>query len=895
MTPRGSSRARAERVFRALLRLLPLDFRNEHGREMEQVFRAQRGDAGDGTPLTVARFWLDTAQDVLRTAPTEHLAILKQDTTYAVRALRRAPAFSLAAILTLAIGIGATTALFTILNAFLFRPLPVERPGELASVATLDRHIELPHGLSLRDLEDYRSHNAAFSDLVGCMPLRAALNSGGGAEPIAVEAVTGNYFSVLGVPPALGRVIGSAEGRAQGDAPVLVLTYDFWRRRFAGDASVVGWVVRLNGRPFTIVGVAAAGFHSTEALLDVSAFVPVSMVAALSGSEAAHPSFFEDRDRHNLRVLGRLKPGVSIAQARAAMAVKARALAQQYPDTNAGVSLFIVPETSARPEPATGPWFRMAAGAFTLLAMLLLTITSANIANMLLARAATRGREVAIRTAIGARRGRIVRQLLTEGVVLALAGGVVAIPVAAVLVEWFGRGAGAFSGIPLRVDLGFDWRVLTAALIVACASGIVAGLAPALYVFRADVHTLLRTGGRAPAAAVDRGLFRRALLVSQIAVSLVLLVTGGLFVKSLDRVRHLDLGFKPDRLLIADAEPGLSGYGDAARLAFYRRAEARVATLPRVTSVAWTSWAPFSSESEDVKLFVDGAAPRRPGDVPMSFSVRVGPRYFATAGVPLVAGRAFTDADDSTHAPVMIVNQTFARQTWPDQNPIGRRVRFSPDGPRVEVVGVARDGKYYFVWEEPRPMVFRPIAQDVPVSATLVAQTGGPPADLLESVRRALHDVDPEVPVITVQTMASHLEFGNAFIIFRMGAALSSLFGVTGLLLASIGLYGVIAYHVTQRSHEIGVRLALGAQPSAIVASVLGRGARFATAGAVVGIALAAAVGRFVRPLLLGVSPFDAATYASVTLVLVAVALAASLVPARRAVSVDPLESLRVD
>ena len=239
MTPRGSSRARAERVFRALLRLLPLDFRNEHGREMEQVFRAQRGDAGDGTPLTVARFWLDTAQDVLRTAPAEHLAILKQDTTYAVRALRRAPAFSLAAILTLAIGIGATTALFTILNAFLFRPLPVERPGELVSVATLDRHIELPHGLSLRDLEDYRSHNAAFSDLVGCMPLRAALNSGGGAEPIAVEAVTGNYFSVLGVPPALGRVIGSAEGRAQGDAPVLVLTYDFWRRRFAGDASVV--------------------------------------------------------------------------------------------------------------------------------------------------------------------------------------------------------------------------------------------------------------------------------------------------------------------------------------------------------------------------------------------------------------------------------------------------------------------------------------------------------------------------------------------------------------------------------------------------------------------------------------------------------------------------------
>jgi len=897
MTPRGSSRGRAERVFRALLRLLPLDFRNEHGREMEQVFRAQRGDARGGASLTVARFWLDTVQDVVRTAPAEHLAILKQDTAYAVRALRRAPTFSLAAILTLAIGIGATTALFTILNAFLFRPLPVERPGELVSVATLDRHIELPHGLSLRDLEDYRSNNAAFSDLVGYMPLRAALNSGGGAEPIAVEAVTGNYFSVLGVPPALGRVIGSGEGRAQGDAPVLVLTHDFWQRRFAGDPSVVGRVVRLNGRPLTIVGVAASGFHSTEALLDVSGFVPVSMVPALEGTEpsAAHQSFFEDRNRHNLRVLGRLRPGVSIAQARAQMAVQARALAQQYPDTNAGVSLFIVPETSARPEPATGPWFRTAAGAFTLLALLLLTITSANIANMLLARAATRGREVAIRAAIGARRGRLVRQLLTEGVVLALAGGGVALPVAAVLVAWFSRTTDAFSAIPLRVDLGFDWRVLTSALIVACASGIAAGLAPALYVFRADVNTLLRTGGRAPAAAVDRGLFRRALLVSQIAVSLVLLVTGGLFIKSLDRVHHLDLGFNPDRLLIAEAEPGLSGYGEAERLAFYRRAAQRVAALPRVTSAAWTSWPPFSSESEDVKVFADGAAPRRPGDVPMSFSVRVGPGYFATAGVPLVAGRAFTDADDRARAPVMIVNQTFARQIWPDQNPIGRRVRFSPDGPRVEVVGMVRDGKYYFVWEEPRPMVFRPIGQDVPVGATLVAQASGAPGDLLESVRRALRDADPEVPIVTVQTMASHLEFGNAFIIFRIGAALSSLFGVTGLLLASIGLYGVIAYQVTQRSHEIGVRLALGAPPSAIVASVLGRGARFAAVGAIVGIALAAVIGRFVRPLLLGVSPFDAATYASVTIVLVAVALAASLVPARRAVSVDALDALRTD
>jgi len=894
MTPRGPSRARTERFFRALVRLLPLDFRTEHGREMEQVFRAQRGEAREGT-ATVARFWLDTVQDVVRTAPREHLAILKQDTTYAIRALRRTPAFSIAAILTLAIGIGATTSLFTILNAFLFRPLPVSRPGELVSIATLDRHIELPHGLSLRDLEDYRADNPAFSDLVGCMPVRAALNAGGGAEQIAIEAVTGNYFSVLGVPPAVGRVIAPGEGRAPGDAPVVVLAFDFWRQHFAADPSVVGRTVRVNGRPLTIVGVAAEGFHSTESLLDVSAFVPISMAPALSGDASGTPALFEARDRHNLRVLGRLRAAVSIAQARAAMAVKARSLAQQYPDTDGGVSLLIVPETDARPEPATGPWFRMAAATFTLLAMLLLAITSANIANMLLARAATRGREVAIRMSIGARRGRIVRQLLTEGVVVALAGGAAAIPVAWMLAQSFARGVRTYRAIPLRVDLAFDWRVLGAALFVACASGIAAGLAPALYAFRADVNALLKTGGRVQSAAVDRGRVRRTLLVLQIAISLVLLVSGALFVKSLDRVRRLDLGFKPDGLVIAETEPALSGYAADERLAFYRRAEERVAALPRVASASWVSWAPFSPESDDVKVYVEGRAPARPGDVPMSFAVSVGAGYFAAAGVPLVAGRSFTAADDRTHAPVLVVNQTLARQLWPGQDPIGRRVRFAPDGRAAEVIGMVRDGKYYFVWEEARPMVFRPIAQDVPLGATLIARTTDRPAAAVDAVRRALREVDPDVPLAMVETMTSHLEQGNAFIIFRLGALLSNLFGVTGLLLASIGLYGVIAYHVAQRSHEIGVRMALGAQPSAIVASVLARGARFAATGAAIGIALAAAIGRFVRPLLVGVSPFDAATYASVTVVLVAVALAASLVPARRAVSVDPLEALRVE
>jgi putative ABC transport system permease protein len=895
MTGRTAPPSRADRLFRALLRLLPLDFRSAHGREMEQVFRAQRGDArGGGTLLTLARLWIETVQDILTTAPREHVAVLRQDVAYALRSLAGAPAFSAAAILTLSIGIGATTSLFTLLNAFLFRPLPVHHPEELVSIATLDHHIELPHGLSLLDLDDYRPDNAAFVDLLGYAPAAAAVNAGGGAERVAIELVTPNYFSMLGVPPEIGRVFAPAEARAAGDAPLMVLSHDYWRARFGEDPSVVGRAVRVNGRPFTIVGVAAAGFASTESLLNISAYVPVSMADQLEPPTTAQHSILEARDQHSLRALGRLRPGVSLARARAVMAVKAAALARRYPDTNKDVSLLLVPETSARPEPATGPWFRVAAGAFTLLAVLLLAITSANIANMLLARAATRGREVAIRAAMGARRGRIVRQLLTEGIVLACIGGIVAVPLAWAVTQAFTRTTGAFSGeIPLRVDLGFDWRVLGAAALVACASGIVAGLAPAVYAFRADINALLKTGGRTHAIGVDRSRFRRALIVGQIAVSLVLLVTGALFMKSLDRARRLDLGFNADRLLLADVQPALNGYTPAERLALYRRVRDRVTALPAVRSVDWISSPPFASDLSDTNLFVEGRPPASRGAAPFSFLVRTSPGYLDTAGVRLIGGRRFTEQDDGAHRQVMLVNETLARQLWPGENPIGRRARMTENGPWVEVVGVVKDGKYVFVWEAPRPMVFRPIAQETPGIATLVVRTAGAPGDAADEVRRAFRDVDPDLLVSGIRSMASHLEQGNAFIIFRIGALLSGLFGVMGLLLASIGLYGVIAYHVTQRSHEIGVRMALGARPSAIVGGVLARGARLASAGAAVGIVLTAAIGRFVRPLLLGVSPFDPAAYASVTLVLVAVALLASVVPARRAVTADPLECLR--
>jgi putative ABC transport system permease protein len=886
----------ADRFFRALLRILPFEFRGDHGTEMEQVFRAQRREAREeGSVLATSRLWFETIHDIITTAPHEHLSILRQDLSYALRALRRSPVFACTAVLTLALGIGATTGLYSIIDAFLFRPLPVSHPEQLLSIATLDHHIELPHGLSLRDLDDYRARSTVLSDLIGSMPFAASLNAGLGSERIGVEGVTGNYFSMLGVPPALGRVIAPEEGRTRGDAPVVVLAYRYWQTRFASDPGIVGRAVRLNGQPFTIVGVAAESFTGTEAIVRVSVYVPISMVDALTQVAPGPTSILDARDAHNLRVLGRLKPGVSLAQARANLAVISAALARQYPDTNEGVSLFMVPETQARPEPATGPWFHVAAGAFAGLAALLLLITSANIANLLLARAATRGREIAIRTSLGARRGRLVRQLLTESLLLSILAGATAVAVAFILLRLLSRGNSSLSyDFPLAVDARLDWRVLSVTFLVACIAGVASGLAPALYAIRADVNALLKTGGRTQSGD-GGGRLRSGLVVAQIAVSLTLLVVGGLFMRSLDRARHLDLGFTPDHLLVAKLAPGMQNYDEAQRLGFYRRVRDRVAALPDVRSVSWVSPVPFGDSFDQASLFPEGQPIVPTSQAPIAFMTRATPEYFATAGVRLVAGRAFEKRDDDRAPGVVLLNETLAHQLWPNQNPIGRHLRLEASGKPVEVVGVVKDGKYIFVWEDPRPMVFQPLAQAVPTTAMLEVRTAGPPENTAAEVRETIKAIDPDVPISGVQSMTSYLEMGNAFIIFHLGATLSAFFGVMGLLLASIGLYGVIAFHVTERSHEIGVRMALGARAVDILRDVIGSAMRFAAAGIAAGIVVATIVALLMRPMLLGVSPFDPLTYGGVMLLLTAICLLASAVPARRATAVDPLESLRAE
>jgi macrolide transport system ATP-binding/permease protein len=880
----------ADRAFRVLLRLLPWDIRADHGREMEQLFRAQRREIGGLRGLLC--LWSETVQDVLTTAPLEHFHVLRQDVAYALRILRRAPGFTAAATITFAVGIGGATSVFTVVNAFVFRPLPVHRPGELVSIAALDSHFEMPHALSYPDLQDYRRGQTAFSDIVGFEPTIVWVSDGRSSERVLVDAVTGNYFPMLGLAPAAGRLISVDDARTTGDSPVIVLTYDYWQRRFGGDPAVVGRLVRVNGQALTVIGIVEEGFGGANPLVRISAFVPVSMLDVLTHTEARGTPMLDDRGQEGLTLLGRLAPGVAIEQARAGLQIVTERLAAEYPATNAGRSLLVVPESRARPHPSNGPQFRVIAAIFAGLSGLLLVIASANIATMLLARATVRSREVALRSALGARRGRVVRQFLTESLVLATLGGAAAIPLAFAasrLLETTLQASGL--PVPVGVDFSLDWRVIAVCWAVAVLAGMIAGTAPALYAFRADINALLKVGGFVSSGAGGMRI-QRGLIVAQIAVSLALLIFGGLFARTLGRAQEIDLGFRADGVTLAHVDLRSQGYDEARRRSYFRESQQRIATLPGVRRASWASGLPFGYSIGFVPLQVDGVT-TADGRPPTALTMSVDPEYLAAMSIALRSGRSFDPRDDERSRPVAIVNEALARQLWPDSNPIGRRVRLELDGPEIEIVGVVANTKLIMLWESPRPLLLRPLAQNPSGSAVMQVVADAPPAAVADAVRRTLQALDQSVTPYDIQTISRYLGGANGFFLFRVGAAIAGGFGLLGLLLASTGVYGVMACYVTQRTSEFGVRMAMGADRGAILRGVLFRGARLAVTGTAFGLLAAAVVARFLRVVLLGVNPFDPVIYTTLSLVLVAVCLLAAFVPAWRATAVDPVEALR--
>ena len=889
---RRPAASRADRLYRFLLRAFPFDFRTDHGREMEQTFKVQRRDVNrEGSAMAVTRLWLDTILDLFTTAPREHLAILRQDVGYAVRSLRRAPVFTMSVVVTLALGMSATAGMFTIVNAVMLRPLPVDRPDQLVSISHASG---ITPWLSFRDLLDLREERSALTDLMGYTARPATLNAGRDPERVVVAVVTDNYFSMLGVQPAAGRLIRPDEGRAPGDAPVVVLGHDYWTSRFDGDPSVIGRAARLSGRPYTIIGVAAKGFSDTDALVRIDAYVP-----AWRMDDFSEVSILNDRSFRQFTVLGRLKPGVSLEQARSALEIRNASIPREYTSGTDDLSLRVMPETHARPNPEFGPRLRVAATSMMGLSLLLLLITSASVTNLLMARASSRGRELAVRAALGARLGRIVRQLLTEAVVLALMAAAAAVPMIVAASSGLRELiAGASAVTNLDPDFSVDIRVLAVTFAIAVCAGLLAGVGPAGVACRADLTGSLKNGG-APRqgwrpSAPSGSRLRTTLVVVQVALALALLVSGGLFVRSLDRARDVDLGFDPNDLLLASTTPGIAGLDRQERLAFYRAVRERVAVLPGVEAAAWISFPPLGIIGDVATVFPDDRQPDVDWRPPAVSLADVGGEYFATARVLIVEGRPFDDRDTADAKPVVIVNDTLARQFWPNRSPIGRRLVVRDA--TLEVVGVARTGKYQTVWESPRGAVFRPLAQAFPSRATLAVRGSRRPGpELTLGVRRIVRDVNPDVAIYDVRSMIEHLDSGTAFFPFRVGALISSVFGAVGLLMASIALYGMVAYYVGQRTQEFGIRMALGARRSDIIGDVMVRGGRFALLGIGAGIALAAALAHMLRTLLVGVNPFDPITHASVAGLLVGICLLASFVPAWRATIRDPLLALRSD
>ena len=815
---------------------------------------------------------------------------MKTDFRYALRRLLRARGFTVAGALTIALGVGANTAIFSIVNAVLLRPpTAVAEPDRLVGLFTSD-YSGPPYGSSsIPDILEMGSQSSdVFVGVAGYSPRPAAIGADDNLERIGVEVVTDNYFQVIGVQPVLGRTFGP-EQRVKGGDPVVVISSALWRRRFGGDPAIIGKTVRMNAREFTIIGVAPDGFSGSLRGLVNDVWAPASLGAYVGMGD----SFYDSRGDRGSFVYARLKPGVTIQQARTRMNVVARQLHAAYPDawtdvTKQGRRITLLPERDTRiPPQVRGPALGFIALLMATVALVLL-VCCANVAGLLLARAAGRLKEVGIRISLGASRATIIRQMLIEAVLLAVLGGVVG----TVVTIWAMRalmalGAPAQIPVPISLDLQPDFRVLWFTLAVTLITGIIFGLAPALRASRADVVSALKIDTPAMRLGGRRFSLQGALVVGQVTLSTLLLVGALLFIRTLRAAATIDPGFRVDHMLMLSISPrpGEEGRIDAQQVALGVRD--RVAALPGVTNVSWANAVPLGLDASRRRVDVEGYRPRDGEDMEFHYSV-VGPRYFETMQVPLVRGRGFTD-DDRTGAPrVVVVNEAFAKKFWGDADPIGKHLLRGEE--KVQVIGLARDGKYVSISESPRPYVFYPQLQN-PGGVTLLVRTSGEPLRMLAAVRREVATVAPDWMMERPTTLDAQI--GASLLPQRIAAGLLGAFGVVALMLAAVGLYGVVAFAVAQRTREIGIRVALGAQSGEVLKLMLRQGMKLAGLGLVIGLPLAAGAGKLISSFLLGSGAADPVSFVVAALALGSVTAIASYIPARRAARVDPMVALR--
>lgn len=815
---------------------------------------------------------------------------LLQDVRFGLRMLAKSPTLTAVVVITLALGVGANTIVFSIVNGFLLRPLPVPHADEITRLAANEKGSPLPsYTLSHPEFVDLQKQARAFSGVFAFSDFMGGLSYNEDAHAAFMQFVSGNFFSVLDVHPAVGRLFSPDEGKTLGADPYAVLGYSCWQKRFGGDPAIVGKQVLVDGKAVTVIGVSPKQFTGVELFVQPDVYLPLSMMAIEPGGAAT----WTNRQSRPLEVMGRLEPGVSIRQAQSSFNVMAAQWSKEYPTADQGMSVRVVPERLARPQPYPTDIVPVIAAFFLALAGLVLLLACINVANILLARATMRHREMAVRTALGASRGRLMRQMLTESFLLALIGGVAGVVLAEGSFD-IPHKALTLGGTQLHIDFSLDWRVLVYCAAAILITAIVAGIWPAVRASRTKVGDVLHEEGRGGSPVKSHGRVRKVLVVLQVAGSLTLLVVAGLFIRSLQSAEHMNLGFNPDHVLNVILDPADGGYNEAQTKEFYRQLKSRVSKLPGVESVSVAYSVPMGDFSNTASVYVEGH-PVLPGQQPPFVLYNaVGPDYFANMEVPLLRGRAFTEADNDKAPLVAVVNQTMAERMWPGQDPLGKRFSMKGSaGPFVEVVAVARNGKYNFVAEPPRSYFYVPLAQHFSSLRSLQIRTLAAPESLIAEVRKQVQALAPNLPITDLETMNQSLQGANGFFVFQRGSAMAAEIGVIGLLLAMVGVYGVVSFATSLRTREIGIRVALGASRANVLRLVMRQGFGLIVGGVVIGLIAAWGVAHAMSTLLVGVSPFDPGTYAAVTILLTGVGLLACYVPARRAMRINPLVALR--
>ena len=801
----------------------------------------------------------------------------------AARGLLRRPEFTAVAVLSLALGIGANAAVFSAVQAVFLRSVPVRDPGRLMVLFATIEGVPGTFFVSYPNFVDYRDSNTVFSHLVSATPVALGLSGDGPPQRLGGEMVSGDYFETLGVQPALGRAFAADEDR-QGDArAVVVLGDSLWRRRFGADRGVIGRKIELNGHPFTVIGVGPRGFTGTGGLTRTDFWVPLALHDTVLPRRFR--PFFQSRRATMLGVVGRIKDRVARGQVEAELRTITARLARDYPDTNTGKGLRLIPLSEVRIDPDQKDVYVRAGVLLSAVVGLVLLVACGNVANMLLARAAGRRREIAVRLALGARRDQLVRQLLLEGALLALAAGAAGLLFAAFLL----RVIGAFDSpyLPADLELGLDPPVLLYTLVLSLLTVLLFALVPALQATRPDLVTALK---EANAPAPRRLELRGLLVVGQVALALISLVSASLFLLSLGKAQKLDPGFERRNLVVASFDLDDRGYDEARGRAFLRRLEERVAALPGVRSAGVAESLVLADQALRRTISPEGQEPDPARPLILQPNA-VSPRYFQTMGVRLLRGRLLTENDRPGTPSVAVINRTMAETLWPGIDPVGRRFSMMPTKEIVEVVGEVEDLHYNSLSEGPQLYAYFPLEQHYSSAVTLHVRTAGDPAALIAPVRREIQAEEPGLALDRIRTMEDVV--GELLWAPRAGAALLALFGVLALALAVIGIYGVISYSVAQRRREISIRLAIGAGRGQVLRLFVRRGMVLVAVGIGLGLLVAFAAARWIASLLYGVEPGNAAAFAAAALALAAVALVATWLPARRAAAVPPMLAMR--